>query len=150
MKYGILGLGILCLIGAWTALKGIRASREQLLGMAKVIGTKNPTAARVVCWVAFIPLFFGGLGLLVGGGVIVYKAIDEVSTPEVTRVENVVRDGLKEKTGRVPDKVSLREQGGKYTGTASFGAETWDVTATVGSSEVKWEARERVPGGGRP
>jgi hypothetical protein len=176
MQITIVGLGIICLMGSWIALKGIRATREQLLELAGVIGTKNPTLARIVCWVSFIPLFFCGLGSLGWAGIIVYeasddvplllgllvlfglcgivtykgmrRACDQVFMTEVARAEDVVRDALEGWVGRAPDRVSLTGQGdGKYTGTVTFGAETWDVTATVRGSEVTCEARKQVPAG---
>ena len=67
-----------------------------------------------------------------------------IETPEVTRIEISVKYGLKEKIGRVPDKVTLREQGGgKYIGMASFGAEVWDVTAIAKGLTAEWEAKPR-------
>jgi hypothetical protein len=51
-------IGIIVFFGAvaLVSLAGLFASKDTLASMAEVIGTKNPTAARVVC----------GLGLLVG------------------------------------------------------------------------------------
>ena len=64
---------------------------------------------------------------------------------EKTKVEDVVRDGLKDKVGKVPESLDIRSEGsGKYVGTAVVDGNTWDVTATASSSEIRWEARERV------
>lgn len=129
---------------AGLAVRGLFGSKETLQGMSKLIGTKNPTIARIICLVAVLPFAALGIGAI---GVSVYEgaqALRDLTTSEQTKVEAAVRDGLREKTGRVPDRVSLIAQGGgKYAGTASLGAETWDVTAAVSSSEVKWEAQSR-------
>src|SRR5262249_49945034 len=54
------GSGVVCLAtcaglvlsGAIVALRGAFASREHLRAMSGWIGTENPVAARIVCWVA--------------------------------------------------------------------------------------------------
>ena len=56
-----IGLG---LVGLIVALRGAFASREQLLHMSDWIGTKNPTAARIVCWLFLVVIF--GLACLAG------------------------------------------------------------------------------------
>jgi len=142
---GILGLAIACLAGAWTALKGIRAPREKLLEMSSLIGTKNPVLARIVCWVAFIPLSLAGIGMFGGAAFLGFKVIQELGTSEQSQVEQIVRDGIKEKTGRTAENLILRGQAsGKYIGTASVGSDTWDVTATVEKNQIRWEALERT------
>jgi hypothetical protein len=103
------------------------------------------------------------LGLVVVGAVgwalyEVNKEIDKVARdfPEAERrfslpvtkvdVEKVIREGLKEKTGRVPDTISVQPEGdGKYSGTALFGVEMWDVSATVTKSGIEWKGRSRNP-----
>lgn len=67
MGIGVILLGVLLLFGAWKALKGMFASREQLFGMSRVIGTENPVVARTVCWIGFIPFSLGGIGMVVVG-----------------------------------------------------------------------------------
>jgi hypothetical protein len=67
--------GVAFLFGAWLALKGMFASEEQLLTMADKIGTKNPVLARAVCWIGFLPLLLGGVGLLVLAVMMVYGSV---------------------------------------------------------------------------
>ena len=64
--------GFASLAGAWTAYKGLRATDEELRQMASTIGTKNPTLARVVCWLAFVPL------TAIGGGIVGSYLIFEI------------------------------------------------------------------------
>jgi hypothetical protein len=72
-----LGLGgIAFLIGAWLALRGILASREKLMEMAKVIGTENLILARIICCMGFIPLGVTGFGLLVLGSLIACGVVE--------------------------------------------------------------------------
>jgi hypothetical protein len=57
-------LGFAALGGAWTAFRGIRATDEELLSMARVIGTRRSWLARAVCWIAFGPLTLVGVGIV--------------------------------------------------------------------------------------
>jgi hypothetical protein len=75
MVHALLVLGFAALAGTVTAFRGIRASDDELRGMAKVIGTRNPKLARIVCWVAFVPLSLVGVGLVGGWFVLVGSAL---------------------------------------------------------------------------
>ena len=64
---------------------------------------------------------------------------------EKSKVEDVVREGIKEKTGKTVEALDLQSQGGgQYKGTATLAGEVWDVTATSTSTEIRWEAQERL------
>jgi len=82
---------------------------------------------------------------LVAGLMLSSAAGCDLFKSEKKKVEEAVIDGLKEKTGKTPDSVQVQTSGGgNYTGTAALGADIWDVTATVSSTEIRWEAKERV------
>ena len=75
MVHALLALGFAALAGAGTAFRGIRASDDELRGMAHIIGTRNPTFARVVCWVVFVPFTLVGVGLVGGWFFVVGRAL---------------------------------------------------------------------------
>lgn len=60
-------VGVASLGGAVTALRGIKASDEELVRMAHLIGTRNPRTARAVCWVALVVLGVTGIAILGSG-----------------------------------------------------------------------------------
>lgn len=60
----VLLLPVAALFGFMVCLLGVFASREQLLEMSHLIGTKNPTTARRVC---FVGLFVFLLGMIMAG-----------------------------------------------------------------------------------
>lgn len=71
MVHFLLVLGFASLAGAVTAFRGIRASDNELRGMAHLIGTHDPKLARLICWVGFVPLLLVGVSLVGGWFVLV-------------------------------------------------------------------------------
>lgn len=64
---------------------------------------------------------------------------------EKGQVEDAVREGIKEKTGKTVDSLDVQAQGGgQYKGTATVAGEPWDVTATVSGRDIRWQAQERL------
>src|SRR5262249_18267722 len=53
------------IVGLFVAVRGAFASREKLLELAPLIGTKSPTVARVVCWVTLLILVGVPVAILV-------------------------------------------------------------------------------------
>lgn len=49
-------LSVATIGGALTALRGVQADDEELMRMAKLIGTRNPRRARLICWAALVVL----------------------------------------------------------------------------------------------
>jgi hypothetical protein len=63
----ILQLGFIAVLfwGTFVAARGAVASSEQLLSMTKVIGTKNPVVARIVCWIGVVVCTAVGVGMVI-------------------------------------------------------------------------------------
>jgi hypothetical protein len=55
----------MCFSGTFVAARGAVASPEQLLSMAKLIGTKNPVVARIVCWMGVVVCTAAGVGTVI-------------------------------------------------------------------------------------
>src|SRR5262245_17156428 len=92
-----------------------------------------------------------GVAIRLGGRVAVLASVLVLAAgcgyfkSEKTKVEDVIRDGIKEKLGKTATSIDIRAEGsGKYVGTAVVEGETYDVTATASRSEIRWEARERI------
>jgi hypothetical protein len=49
-------LSVATIGGALTALRGVQADDEELMRMAKLIGTRNARRARLICWTALLVL----------------------------------------------------------------------------------------------
>jgi hypothetical protein len=62
--YLMLAFGVVCLFGSVVSARGAFASREKLLSMSKVIGTKNPVVARIVCLVGLVVCTAAGVGAI--------------------------------------------------------------------------------------
>jgi hypothetical protein len=90
-----------------------------------------------------------GVLRIIGCGTVLFAFLGlssgcDVFKSEKRKVEEVLRDGIKEKLGKTVDSIDIRpEGGGKYVGTAQVEGEPFDVTATVEGNAIRWEAREQ-------
>jgi hypothetical protein len=65
--------------------------------------------------------------------------------PEKAKIEDALREGIKEKTGKTADSFDIHlESNGNYVGTAQIEGDPWDVKATIEGSAIRWEAMERL------
>ena len=62
--YLLAAFAVACLIGSVISARGAFASRQMLLSMSKVIGTKNPVVARIVCFVGIVVCTASGAGTI--------------------------------------------------------------------------------------
>jgi hypothetical protein len=61
------------------------------------------------------------------------------------QAEEIIRQGIKEKTGKTVDSVDIRPEGnGNYAGTAQVEGEPWDVKVIKETDGLRWEAVERM------
>jgi len=66
ISYYVLAVfAIACLAGSIVSARGAFASREKLLSMSKIIGTKNPVVARIVCYVGLVVCTVVGAGTVI-------------------------------------------------------------------------------------
>ena len=71
---------ITCFSGSVLSARGAFASREKLLSMRRVIGTKNPIIARIACFVGLVVCTATGVGIIVLYTLVFYKIAADVPT----------------------------------------------------------------------